>query len=152
MPAPLRPEVLAPPQRSQIPPRRIADQHHVPSVPPVSPVGPTPRHVRLAPKRDAPVPAGTALDPDFRLVVHESKRVIRPLQTSSRPKRLPPRSVPARGRHFRRYGAEMTTAPRSALGSGSGVPSPSNLGGGISRVTTLKGVSIHGAGGASPRQ
>ena len=72
VPSPLGPEVLAALQGPQIPLRLIANQHNVPAVPPVPPVGPTPRHVRLASKRDRAIPAGPALNPDFRLVVHRN--------------------------------------------------------------------------------
>jgi hypothetical protein len=63
-------EVFAAPQRAQIAPRRIADEHDVAAVPAVAAIGPAARHVSFAPERDAPVAASTALDPDFRRVVH----------------------------------------------------------------------------------
>jgi len=69
----LRPEVFAPPQRPQIAPRRIADQHHVAAVPAIAAVGPALRHVRFASKGDAAVAARTALYPDSCRVVHGTK-------------------------------------------------------------------------------
>ena len=68
---PPTPEVLAPLQRPQIPLRRIANEHHIPAVPPIPTIGPTPRHMSLPPKADAAVPTGPTLNPDLRLVVHE---------------------------------------------------------------------------------
>jgi hypothetical protein len=68
---PATPEVLAPLQRRQIPLRRITNEHHIPPVPAIATIRPTPRHMSLAPKADAAVPASPALNPDFGLVVHE---------------------------------------------------------------------------------
>ncbi len=53
---PPTPEVLAPLQRRQIPLRRIANKHHVPAVPAIPTIGPTPRHMSLAPKLMQPFP------------------------------------------------------------------------------------------------
>src|SRR5689334_25427672 len=75
MSAPLRSEVLAPPQRAKIPPRRIADENDVSPMPPVAAVRPTARHMGLTPERDRPVAATAALNPDFRLVVHRGSQV-----------------------------------------------------------------------------
>ena len=73
MPPPPGPKVLAPPQRPQIPPRRIADEHDIPPMPAIPAVGPALRHMSLPPKAHAPVPPGSALNPDLRPVVHGSK-------------------------------------------------------------------------------
>ncbi len=69
LPAP-SPKVLAPPQRPQVALRGIADQHDIPAMPPVSAVRPTTRNMRLPTKRNSAIPTGTALNPDFGLVVH----------------------------------------------------------------------------------
>jgi hypothetical protein len=68
------PEVLAAVKSPKIPPRRIADKHYIATMPTVSPIGSTPRHMSLLPKRNAPVPASPAFNPDFRLVIHQLRR------------------------------------------------------------------------------
>src|SRR5262249_47217502 len=65
-----RAKVLAAAERPEIAARRVANQHHIPAVPPIPTVRTTARHISLAPKRDASVPPGTALNPNLRLVVH----------------------------------------------------------------------------------
>ncbi len=69
---PTTPEVLAPLQRPKIPLGSIANEHHVPAMPAIPTIGPTSRDVRLTPEADAAVPAGPALNPDLRLVVHRN--------------------------------------------------------------------------------
>jgi hypothetical protein len=64
----LRPEVLAATQGTEVTPRGVANQHDIPAVPAIPAIRPALRHMSLPPKRDAPVPAGAALDPDFRAV------------------------------------------------------------------------------------
>src|SRR4051794_18290452 len=71
MPPPLRPKVLAPLQCPQISPRRIANEHDVASMTAVAAVRAAARNARLAPKAPAAVSASTALNPDFRLVIHQ---------------------------------------------------------------------------------
>ncbi len=66
-------EMFAPPQRPEVTPRRIADQHDVSPVPAVATVGTAPRHVRFTPEADAAVAAAAGLDPDFCGVVHPIK-------------------------------------------------------------------------------
>lgn len=88
-----RPEVLAPPQRSQIPPRRIANEHDIPAMPPISTIRATTRYMSLAPKRDTPVPASSALNPDFRLVVHGKERLVATYSAYSREKRQWPEEI-----------------------------------------------------------
>ena len=65
MPAAARPGSACCRQRAQIPPRGIADQDDVPPVPAVTPVGPTARHMRLAPEarrtRCHPAPPSTKI-------------------------------------------------------------------------------------------
>ena len=71
-PCPAR-KCLLPRSAPKIAARRLANEHHVPPMPPVATVRPTPRHVRLTAKTDAPVPAGPTFDADFRLVVHQPR-------------------------------------------------------------------------------
>src|SRR6476620_6011137 len=71
VPSPLRPEMLAPLQGPQIAPRGAADQHHVATMTAIAPIGPAPRNVGLTPKAAASVTTGTALNPDYRVVIHE---------------------------------------------------------------------------------
>ncbi len=66
-------EVLGPLEGAEIATGGVADEHHVAPVPAVPPVGPAARHVRLTAEADAAVAAGTALNPDFRLVVHAGR-------------------------------------------------------------------------------
>ena len=65
--------MFAPPQRPKIPSRGIADEYDVPPVAAVATVGPPLRHMGFTPEADAAVSARTALDPDFRRVVHGIK-------------------------------------------------------------------------------
>ena len=59
------PEVLAPAQSTQIPPRRIADEHHIPPMPTIATIGPAPGHMSLPPKAHArhsrPAPPSTQI-------------------------------------------------------------------------------------------
>src|ERR1041384_5134507 len=70
VPPPSGTKVLASPQCPKIASRRIASQHDIPSVAPIAAIRPTARNMRLPPEGHAPVPAGSPLNPDFRLVVH----------------------------------------------------------------------------------
>src|SRR5207253_3843429 len=74
MPPPLRPEVLAPPQGAKVATRGVAHEHDIATMPAVAPVGPASRYMGLAPERNRAVPTGSSLNPDFRLVVHRSRR------------------------------------------------------------------------------
>ena len=69
MSAPPGPEVLASPQRRQIAPPGLADQHDVATAPTVAPVGPALGHVGFPAKGDDAVAAAPALDIDLGLVV-----------------------------------------------------------------------------------
>ena len=64
-------KVLAPGQRPQIPPRRVADEHHVPPVPAVPAVRPAPRHMSLPTEAHAAIAARPAFDKYLRSVVHQ---------------------------------------------------------------------------------
>jgi hypothetical protein len=64
------PKVLATAQRTEIAPRCVANQHDVSTMPTIAAIRPTARHMSLPPKAHAPVAAASALNPDFRLVVH----------------------------------------------------------------------------------
>jgi hypothetical protein len=64
------PKVLAPPQCPKIPARGVANEHHIPPMPAIAAIRPTARHMRLPPKAHAPVPTGSALNPDFGFVIH----------------------------------------------------------------------------------
>ena len=77
LPRPAR-KCLLPRQRPQVAPRRIADEDHVPPVPTVAAIGPAPRHMRLPPERDAPVPARATFHKYLRLVVHQLSRRVGP--------------------------------------------------------------------------
>src|SRR6476659_8744903 len=79
-PMPIRPlamlsptsaKVLATTQRTKVTTRRIADEHDIPAMPPVSTVRATSRNVRLSTKAHASVPSSSSLNPDFRSVVHQ---------------------------------------------------------------------------------
>ena len=124
MTPPLPPEVPAPFQRPQIPLREIANEHHVPPVPTIPTIGPTPRHMRLPPKRHAPIPAGPALNPDLRLVVHRDQRVDRvaesvgPLATAEGL----PQIRTDRGRPSGGVGCHSAEAHRSREGEGHPAP------------------------------
>ena len=63
--------MLAAGQRPEVAARGVADQDHVPPVPPVAAVGPAARDMGLAPKTPRPVTTGPGLHPNFRLVVHQ---------------------------------------------------------------------------------
>jgi len=69
------PKVLAPLQRPQISLRSVTNKHHITAMAPITTIRPPTGHVSLPPKRDAPVPAGPALNPDLRLVVHQLNEV-----------------------------------------------------------------------------
>ncbi len=71
MTPPLPPEVPTAFQGTEIALREIANEHNIATMATVSPVGPTPRHMRLTPKAHAPIAPRTTFNPDFRLVVHK---------------------------------------------------------------------------------
>ncbi len=69
-------EVLTTAQRPKVTATGIADKHHIPPMPTVSTIRPTARNMSLPPKAHAPIPPGSALNPDFGFVVHGMERVV----------------------------------------------------------------------------
>jgi len=63
MPPPPRLEVPSDPKRGKIPPRRIADEHHISSAPTIATVRPAPRHMSLPAKRNHAIPASPTFHP-----------------------------------------------------------------------------------------
>jgi len=109
MAPPLPPKVPTPFQRPQIPLRKIADKHHIPPMPAIPAIGPTPRHMSLPPKAHAAITASPTLNPNLRLVVHASKRLVpltSPFVPTQRNKTQSQRLVCATGSRPRVYAAE----------------------------------------------
>ena len=92
---PLGPEVFAAPQRPEIAPRRIADEHDVSPVPAVAAVGPAPRHVGFTPEGDAAVAARRRPRPRFLRCrpPHQDSRRAAADERLARPR---PRAAPIR--------------------------------------------------------
>jgi hypothetical protein len=75
MTPPLPAKVPTPFQGSKVALGQVANEHDVPAMPPISPIGPTPRYMCLTSKGDTAITARASLNPDFRLVVHSPMRV-----------------------------------------------------------------------------
>jgi hypothetical protein len=70
------PKVLAPPQSTKIAPGSITNEHNIAAMPAIATIRSATRHMSLPPEANAAIPPSPTFNPDFRLVIHQLKRLV----------------------------------------------------------------------------